>query len=178
MAYYENGPDPVRAVDGPKNKGGEIMYEPYTGSGVAARDVREYARVFHEIDGERRELAAFAAHRGEFPNGSGVELARHKDRLRDLAELEELLMIRTRYVDFGPHWRAHLRFRQFLNAADTREELLFCSDWLRQHESAADAEFRQWLRHCCVPDEPDGRRDPLFGTAPERILLTAKIQLF
>lgn len=154
------------------------MYDPYPGSGVAARDVREYARVFREIDGERRELAAFAVCRGAFPDGSGVELARHKDRLRDLAELEELLMIRTRYVDFTPHWRAHLRFRRFLSTADTREELLFCSDWLRQHESAADAEFRQWLRLCCAPDEPDERRDPLFSTAPERILLTAKMQLF
>ena len=37
------------------------MYYPYADRGVAARDVREYTRVFQEIDGERRELAAFAA---------------------------------------------------------------------------------------------------------------------
>ena len=152
------------------------MFDPYTGSGVAMRDVREYARVFHEIDGERRELAAFAVRRGELRDCDGVELACHKDRLRDLAELEELLMIRTRYVDFGPHWRAHLRFRRFLSTADTREELLFCSDWLRQHESVADAEFRQWLRHSCAADEPDSCRDPLYGADPERVLLSAKMQ--
>ena len=154
------------------------MYNPYGASCIAARDVREYARVFREIEGERRELAAFAAHRGEFRNGDDIELVRHKDRLRDLAELEELLMIRTRYVDFGPHWRAHLRFRRFLSTADTREELLFCSDWLCQHESTADAEFRLWLRHCHAPDEPDRFRDPLYSAAPERMLLTAKMQLF
>ena len=154
------------------------MYYPPAGSGVAGQDVREYARIFHEIDGERRELAAFALRRGALRERSCVELARHKDRLRDLAELEELLMIRTRYVDFGPHWRAHLGFRRFLSTADTREELLFCSDWLRQHESAADAEFRQWLRRCCAPDDGDDFRDPLYSTDPERLLLTAKMQQF
>ena len=153
------------------------MYYPYAGGHIAARDVREYARVFQEIDGERRELAAFAARGVLLQDGFGAELTRHKDRLRDLAELEELMMIRTRYVDFRPHWRAHQRFRRFLSTADTREELLFCSDWLRQHESGADAEFRQWLRHSCTPDEPDSCRDCIYHTDPERILLSVKMQM-
>ena len=71
------------------------MYDPYPGSGVAARDVREYARVFRWIDGERLELAAFAVRRGAFPACDDAEAARHKAPLRDLAELEELLTIRT-----------------------------------------------------------------------------------
>jgi hypothetical protein len=154
------------------------MYYPYAGRGVAAQDVREYIRVFQEIDGERLELAAFAARCSPFRNSLGDELARHKERLCDLAELEEAVMIRTRYVDFGPHWRAHRKFQRFLSTADTREELLFCSDWLRQHETAADMEFRQWLRHSCAADDPDGCRDCIFRTDPERILLTVKMQLF
>ena len=154
------------------------MYYPYAGRGVAARDVREYARVFQEIDGERRELAAFAARLALLQSGCGDELERRKEHLCDLTELEEALMIRTRYVELEPHWRAHRRFQRFLSAADTREELLFCTDWLRQHESADDAEFRQWLRHCCAPDEPDTRLDSLYRTDPERILLSTKMQLF
>ena len=153
------------------------MYYPYAGGHIAAQDIREYARVFQEIDGERRELAAFAARRTLLQDGCGAELARHKDRLRDLAELEEQMMIRTRYVDFGPHWRAHRRFRRFLSTADTREELLFCSDWLRQHESGADTEFRQWLRHSCTPDVPDNCGDCIYHSDPEHILLTVKMQL-
>lgn len=153
------------------------MYYPYAGRGVAAQDVREYVRVFQEIEGERRELAAFAAHRALLPESIGPELVRHKERLYDLTELEEAMMIRTRYIEFEPHWRAHRRFQRFLSSADTREELLFCSDWLRQHESTADTEFRRWLRHACTPDEEDCR-DLLYRTDPERILLTVKVQLF
>ena len=153
------------------------MFYPLAGRGVAAQDVREYARVFREIDEERRELAAFAARRALLREGSGTELARHKEHLRDLAELEEAMMIRTRYVDFEPHWLAHRRFRRFLNTADTREELLFCSDWLRQHESAADTEFHQWLRHSCEPRDAENCRDCLCRADPERILLTVKMQL-
>ena len=154
------------------------MYYPYSDRVVAARDVREYVRVFQEIDGERRELAAFAARRALLRESFGPELARHKEHLYDLTELEEAMMIRTRYNEFGPHWRAHRRFQRFLSSADTREELLFCSDWLRQHESAEDMEFRQWLRHGCAPDGENDCRDCMFGTDPERILLTVKLQLF
>ena len=154
------------------------MYYPYAGRGVVAQDVREYIRVFQEIDGERLELAAFAARRGQFQESFCSELTRHKDRLCDLTELEEAMMIRTRYVDFGPHWRAHRKFQRFLSTADTREELLFCSDWLLQHETAADMEFRQWLRHGCSPDEPEGSLDSLYRTDPERILLSVKMQMF
>ena len=153
------------------------MYYPYAGRGVAAQDVREYVRAFQEIEGERRELAAFAAHRALLPESFGQELARHKERLYDLTELEEAMMIRTRYIEFEPHWRAHRIFQRFLSSADTREELLFCSDWLRQHESTADTEFRRWLRHDCAPDGDDCR-DCLYRTGPERILLTVKMQLF
>ena len=153
------------------------MYYPYAG-GVAARDIREYARVFQEIDVERRELAAFAARRPDLLFGCGDELERHKEHLRDLTELEEALMIRTRYVELEPHWRAHRRFQRFLSAADTREELLFCTDWLRQHESADDAEFRQWLRHACTQKEPDDCLDCLYFADPERILLSVKMQMF
>ena len=154
------------------------MYYPYSKRGVAAWDVREYVRIFQEIDGERLELAAFAARHAPIQELFGAELARHKERLCDLAELEEAMMIRTRYVDFGPHWRAHRRFRRFLSSADTREELLFCSDWLRQHETAADMEFRQWLGHSCAAEAPDDCSDCIFRTDPERILLTVKMQLF
>ena len=151
------------------------MYYPLAGRGVSVQDVREYARVIHEIDEERLELAALAAHLSR--NGCGAELSSHKERLCDLAELEEAVMIRTRYVDFGPHWRAHRRFQRFLNTADSREELLFCSDWLRQHESAADTEFRQWLRHNCGPEGAEDCRDCLYRVDPERILLTVKMTL-
>lgn len=154
------------------------MYYPYSKRGVAAQDVREYVRIFHEIDGERLELAAFAARYAQVQERLGAELVRHKERLYDLAELEEAMMIRTRYVDFGPHWRAHRRFQRFLSSADTREELLFCSDWLRQHETAADMEFRQWLGCGCAADTPVDCRDRIFSTDPEHILLSVKMQLF
>ena len=154
------------------------MYYPYAGRGVAAQDVREYNRVFQEIDGERRELTAFASKLPPLRSGFGAELASRREHLYDLTELEEALMIRARYVDLEPHWRAHRRFQRFLSAADTREELLFCTDWLRQHESADDAEFRQWLRHTCTRDEPDDCVDCLYFAAPERILLSVKMQLF
>lgn len=152
------------------------MYYPLAGGGVAAQDVCEYARIIREIDEERRELATLAARAAIFRNGRAAELVQHKERLHDLAELEEAVMIRTRYVDFAPHWRAHRRFQRFLGAAESREELLLCSDWLRQHESAADTEFRQWLRHSCGPEKPRDCRDCLYSTDPERILLTVKIQ--
>ena len=153
------------------------MYYPYAGGHIAARDVRGYTRVFQEIDGERRELAAFAARLALLQSGGGDELERRKEHLCDLTELEEALMIRTRYVELEPHWRAHRRFQRFLSAADTREELLFCTDWLRQHEAADDTEFRQWLRHGCAPDEPEGDLDILYRADPERILLSVKMQL-
>ena len=153
------------------------MYYPYAGRGVVARDVREYTRVFQEIDGERRELAAFAARLVMLQSGCGDELERHKEHLCDLTELEEALMIRTRYVELEPHWRAHRRFQHFLSEADTREELLFCTDWLRQHEASDDAEFRQWLRHGCVPVEKTDCLDCLYRADPERILLSVKMQL-
>ena len=154
------------------------MYYPYAGGHVAARDVREYARVFQEIDMERRELAAFAVRLARLQNGCGDELERHKEHLCDLTELEETLMIRTRYVELEPHWRAHRGFQRFLSEADTREELLFCTDWLRQHEAADDTAFRQWLRYGCAPDEPQSRLDSLYRTDPEHILLSVKMQLF
>lgn len=154
------------------------MFYPYAGGHVAARDIREYARVFQEIDGERRELAAFAEHLPPLRSGFGAELTRRREHLYDLTELEEAVMIRTRYVDLEPHWRAHRRFQRFLSAADIREELLFCTDWLRQHESADDAEFRQWLRHVRVQDEQQSAFDCLYCTDPERILLSVKMQLF
>ena len=152
------------------------MYHTHIGRGIGPLDVRDYTRVLREIDAERRELAAFASLRAPLQAGFGAELARHKDHLHDLTELEELMMIRTRYVDFEPHWRAHRRFQRFLSTADSREELLFCSDWLKQHEACADTEFRQWLRHGCAPDEEDSR-DCLCRTDPERILLSVKMQL-
>jgi len=154
------------------------MFYPLAGRGVAVQDVREYARVIHEIDEERRELAAFAAHGALLRNGCGEELARHKERLYDLTEIEEAMMIRTRYVEFEPHWRAHRRFQRFLSTAGSREEILFCTDWLRQHESAADTEFRQWLRRSCGLEEPRDCRDPLYSADPERILLTVKMAPF
>lgn len=125
-----------------------------------------------------RRSTTNAARRALIQENFGPELARHKERLYDLTELEEAMMIRTRYIEFGPHWRAHRRFHRFLSSADTRGKLLFCSDWLRQHESAADTEFRQRLRHGCAPGGADDCRDCMFGTDPERILLTVKLQLF
>ena len=154
------------------------MFYIHAGRGIHARDIGICARVIREIDEERRELAAFAVRQAALHQpGFGAELARHKDRLHDLTEEEELMMIRTRSVEFEPHWRAHRRFWTFLRAADSREELLFCSDWLRQHESAADTEFRQWLRHGCAPVADEDCRDCLYRTDPERILLTVKMQL-
>lgn len=154
------------------------MYYTHTARGIGPREILDYTRVLREIDEERRDLAAFAAMCNPFYNGYGVELTRHKDHLHDLTEQEELVMIRTRYVDFEPHWRAHRKFRKFLSTADSREELLFCADWLRQHEAAADADFRQWLRHGCVPITKTDCADCLYGADPERILLSVKMQLF
>ena len=153
------------------------MFYPYADGHIAARDVREYARVFQEIDEERRELSAFAARLARLQSGFGDELERHKEHLCDLTELEEALMIRTRYVDLEPHWRAHRGFQRFLSEAATREELLFCTDWLRQHEAAEDAEFRQWLRYSCLPVTKTDCFDCLYSTDPERILLSVKMQL-
>ena len=153
------------------------MYYTHTGRNVGPREIRDYTRVLRAIDEERRELAAFAALCKPVQNGFGAELARHKGRLHDLTEQEELMMIRTRYVDFEPHWRAHRTFQRFLSAADTREELFFCTDWLRQHEATEDAEFRQWLRHGCVPLEKADCNDCMYSTDPERILLSVKMQL-
>lgn len=153
------------------------MYYVHTGRSVGPRDVRDYARVLREIDEERRELASFAVTSNPLQAGFGAELARRKDHLHDLAEQEELMMIRTRYVEFEPHWRAHRRFQSFLCSAVSRAELLFCTDWLRQHEASADAEFRQWLRHGCAPDAAADCNDCLYSTAPERILLSVKMQL-
>ena len=153
------------------------MYDTHTGRGIAPREIRDYARVLLEIDAERRDLAAFAMRNASPRAGFGAELARHKDHLHDLAEQEELMMIRTRYTDFEPHWRAHKRFQSFLSTADSREELLFCSDWLRQHEATADTEFRQWLRHGCVPVERTDCTNCLYRTDPERILLSVKMML-
>ena len=153
------------------------MYYTHTVRGIEPREIRNCSRVLRAIDEERRELAAFAALCTPVRAGFGAELARHKNHLHDLTEQEELMMIRTRYVDFEPHWRAHRTFQRFLNAADTREELVFCTDWLRQHEAAEDAEFRQWLRHGCVPAEKTDCLDCLYRTDPERILLPVKMQL-
>ncbi len=153
------------------------MYDMYTGRSIGPREISDYTRVLREIDEEHRELAAFASMCNPLYSGFGVELTRHKDHLHDLTEQEELVMIRTRYVDFEPHWRAHRSFQRFLNTADSREELLFCTDWLRQHEAAEDAEFRQWLRHSCVPIEKKDCFDCLYSTDPERILLSVKMQL-
>ena len=153
------------------------MYYIHTGRKIGPGEMRDCTRVLREIDEERRELAAFASMCNPLYDGFGVELSRHKDHLHDLTEQEELMMIRTRYVDFEPHWRAHRRFWSFFRTADSREELLFCSDWLRQHESVADTEFRQWLRHGCAPDAEEDCRDCLYRTDPERILLTVKMQL-
>ena len=153
------------------------MYYTHTGRSIGPREIRDYTRVLRAIDEERRELAAFAALCSPVRTGFGAELARHKDHLHDLTEQEELMMIRTRYVEFEPHWRAHQTFQRFLSTADTREELFFCTDWLRQHEAAEDAEFRQWLRHGCVPVAKTDCLDCLYGTDPERILLTVKMML-
>ena len=154
------------------------MYYTHTVRGIGPREIRDYTRVLRAIDEERRELAAFVATCNPLYHGFGVELTRHKDHLHDLTEQEELVMIRTRYVDFEPHWRSHRRFQGFLNKADSREELLFCTDWLRQHEAAADTEFRQWLRHGCIPEAEQDCSDCLYRADPERILLSVKMQLF
>ena len=153
------------------------MYYIHTGRNIGPGEMRDCTRVLREIDEERRELAAFASMCNPLYGGFGVELSRHKDHLHDLTEQEELVMLRTCYVDFEPHWRAHRRFQRFLNTADSREELLFCSDWLRQHEAAEDAVFRQWLRRSCVPVEKADCTDCLYSIDPERILLSMKMQL-
>ena len=153
------------------------MFYLHMGRGIGPQDVRDYTRVLREVDQERRELAAFAMHRDPVQPGFGTELTRHKDHLHDLAEQEELMMIRTRYVEFEPHWRAHRRFQSFLSSAVSRAELLFCTDWLRQHVSSADTEFRQWLRHGCIPDTETNDNDCLYNTDPERILLSVKMQI-
>ena len=151
------------------------MYHMHTGRGIDPRDERDCTRVLREIDEERRELAAFAMLYTPLQTGACAELARHKDHLHDLSEQEELMMIRTKYIEFEPHWRAHRRFQRFLSSADSREELLFCTDWLRQHEAADDTAFRQWLRKSCTP--ATDCRDCLYRADPERILLTVKMQL-
>ena len=153
------------------------MFYTHMRRSIGAQEIRDCARVLREIDEERRELAVFATLCTPLQAGFGAELARHKDLLHDLAEQEEQMMIRTRYVDFEPHWRAHRKFQSFLSTADSRAELLFCSDWLRQHEAAADTEFRQWLRHGCMPDANEDCFDCLYSSDPERILLSVKMQL-
>ena len=146
--------------------------------GVSPRDVSEYARIVKGIDEERRSLAAFALETGPFPGtGAGGELVRHRERLIDLTELEELVMLRSRYADFESHWRAHRRFQNFLRDASGRTELLFCSDWLKQHEGTADVEFRQWLRHACRPEDDDACGDCLYRFHPDRVLLSVKVQM-
>ena len=149
----------------------------YLHTGIDPRVVRDYASVLREIDRERRELVSFAVTCDPLQSGFGLELTRHKDHLHDLSEQEELMMIRTRYIEFEPHWRAHRKFQSFLSGADSRETLLFCTDWLRQHVSSADTEFRQWLRHGCIPDTKTYDNDCLYSTDPERILLSVKMQL-
>ena len=153
------------------------MFYLHTGRSVDPRDVRDYTRVLREIDRERRELVSFAVTCDPLQKGFGAELTRHKDHLHDLSEQEELMMIRTRYIEFEPHWRAHRKFQSFLSSADSRETLLFCTDWLRQPESSADTEFRQWLRHGCRPAANTDCNDCLYGTDPERILMSVKMQL-
>ena len=153
------------------------MFYAHTGQSVDPRDVRDYARVLREIDRERRELVSFAVTCDPLQKGFGAELTRHKDHLHDLSEQEELMMIRTRYIEFEPHWHAHRKFQSFLSSADSRETLLFCTDWLRQHESSADTEFRQWLRHGCRPAANTDCNDCLYSTDPDRILLSVKMQL-
>ena len=153
------------------------MFYTYSVHGVDPQDICDYARVLREIDEESRELALFAVMCNPLQKGFGIELTRHKDYLHDLSEQEELVMIRTRYIEFEPHWRAHRKFQSFLNKADSRETLLFCTDWLRQHVSSADTEFRQWLRHGCRPAASSDCNDCLYGTDPERILLSVKMQL-
>ena len=141
-------------------------------------EMLECARILKDIDEERRTLASFASETGAFPReGFGCEMDRHRERIFDLTELEELMMLRTRYVDFEPHWRAHSRFRSFLRRASCREDLLFCSDWLRQHEGTDDAEFRRWLRHVNAPEPDPGCFDCLYRVHPDRVLLTAKLQM-
>ena len=143
---------------------------------VSPCEMLECVRILEEIDGERRTLASFASDPGAFPPaGFGCEMDRHRERIFDLTELEELMMLRTRYVDFEPHWRAHSRFRSFLRRASSREDLLFCSAWLRQHEGTDDAEFSRWLRH--VNAQASGCPDCLYHVHPDRVLLTAKLQM-
>jgi len=143
---------------------------------VSSCEMLECVRILEEIDGERRTLASFASDPGAFSRaGFGCEMDRHRERIFDLTELEELMMLRTRYVDFEPHWRAHSRFRSFLRRASSREDLLFCSAWLRQHEGTDDAEFSRWLRHVNAP--VSGCPDCLYHAHPDRVLLTAKLQM-
>ena len=143
---------------------------------VSSCEMLECVRILEEIDGERRTLASFASDPGAFSRaGFGCEMDRHRERIFDLTELEELMMLRTRYVDFEPHWRAHSRFRSFLRRASSREDLLFCSTWLRQHEGTDDAEFSRWLRHVNAP--VSGCPDCLYHAHPDRVLLTAKLQM-
>jgi len=145
---------------------------------AASCEMLECARILKDIDEERRTLASFASEAGTFPReGFGSEMERHRERIIDLTELEELVMLRTRYVDFEPHWRAHSRFRSFLRRASGREDLLFCSAWLRQHEGTDDAEFRRWLRHVDAPEPVSGCFDCLYRVHPDRVLLSAKLQM-
>ena len=143
--------------------------------GASSCEMLECARILKDIDEERRSLASFASDPGTFSQeGFGCEMERRRERIFDLTELEELMMLRTRYVDFEPHWRAHSRFRSFLRRASGREDLLFCSAWLRQHEGTDDADFRRWLRHVAT-SEPSP--DCLYHFHPDRVLLTAKLQM-
>ena len=143
---------------------------------VSPCEMQECVRILEEIDGERHTLASIASDPGAFPRaGFGCEMDRHRERIFDLTELEELMMLRTRYIDFEPHWRAHSRFRSFLRRASSREDLLFCSAWLRQHEGTDDAEFTRWLRHVNAP--ASGCPDCLYHAHPDRVLLTAKLQM-
>ena len=147
-------------------------------AGVSSCEMLECVRIQEGIDEERRTFASFASDPGAFPRaGFGCEMERHRERIFDLTELEELMMLRTRYVDFEPHWRAHSRFRSFLRRASSREDLLFCSAWLRQHEGADDAEFRRWLRHAAVPAPGPDCPDCLYRVHPDRVVLTAKLQM-
>ena len=146
--------------------------------GASSCEMLECARILKDIDEERRTLALFASEPGAFPrDGFGCEMERHRERIFDLTELEELMMLRTRYVDFELHWRAHNRFRSFLRRASGREDLLFCSAWLRQHEGTDDADFRRWLRYVAAPEPGADRPDCLYRVHPDRVLLTAKLQM-
>ena len=91
--------------------------------GVSSCEMLECARILEELDGERLTLASFASETGTFPkDGFCCEMERHRERIFDLTELEELMMIRTRYVDFdrtGGRTAASGRFCEGRPAART-----------------------------------------------------------